>query len=673
VVSAYQALPRGRCTRLVGLEPGQRSDPLRVHFCIVDLDAANVTSYEALSYAWGKCDSLPAAVFLGDQDINVTFSLQQALTALRLATTTRYLWIDAISINQNDLIEREYQVSLMSMIYRNASRVIVWLGKASTTDDSKSLEDTEDEFGMVCTIVNGNQEVAGWRPQAYYSLIDDTGAARKRLNTTTGETSCSDADVSGELSPFFRKLIVNLFNRDWFWRLWVFQEIILATYAIARIGQAEIDWRWIGRAAAILRTNHHHLCQELSVGGVSNAYLMFRYSRQSDLPAVQTAFLRLLRLTRQFEVTDPRDRIYGLLGITTSDSQPETGELFMKPDYSINPDQLWRLVAMKSLRLTNDLSLLSCVQHYQSSTNSSAVPKEADVSKIAETKPGLLASWIPDWRQAARTTLSAWDEEEAFNAAKGYPRSMRYQCTSDVLVLKGMAVGSVALVIEPDLRPDQNLTNLKHLFARPDSSTHFFADQKARHLLISTQLAGSDSYGGLADTDEGILFYKCAEFAKLYENPRSLPRVDLSGFASGLAVRTIKRMAQVCERRLLFMTTNGFLGLGSDTICASYEVAVLGGGETPFILRSGRHQGSSDQARSGYTLVGECYVEGLMKGEAVDHLRLGKSLKGPVPLEVTLQALLNKWRERGHGIEEARAELANVKAQKLVESWFEIR
>jgi Heterokaryon incompatibility protein (HET) len=43
----------------------------------------------------------------------------------------RCLWIDAISINQNDNSERTYQVKLMPQNYANASLVEIYIGEAA--------------------------------------------------------------------------------------------------------------------------------------------------------------------------------------------------------------------------------------------------------------------------------------------------------------------------------------------------------------------------------------------------------------------------------------------------------------------------------------------------------------------------------------------------------------
>lgn len=53
------------------------------------------------------------------------------LQCLKSLTEKQTFWIDAICIDQNNTIERNHQVELMGQIYRNASRVRVWLGDAN--------------------------------------------------------------------------------------------------------------------------------------------------------------------------------------------------------------------------------------------------------------------------------------------------------------------------------------------------------------------------------------------------------------------------------------------------------------------------------------------------------------------------------------------------------------
>jgi hypothetical protein len=47
---------------------------------------------------------------------------------LRDQSQPRYLWIDALCINQDDDYERSAQVAIMGRIYQTARRVISWIG-----------------------------------------------------------------------------------------------------------------------------------------------------------------------------------------------------------------------------------------------------------------------------------------------------------------------------------------------------------------------------------------------------------------------------------------------------------------------------------------------------------------------------------------------------------------
>jgi hypothetical protein len=58
----------------------------------------------------------------------VTTNLEQALRHLRYEDCERILWVDALSINQRDVRERNSQVRKMRSIYIGAKGVLVWLG-----------------------------------------------------------------------------------------------------------------------------------------------------------------------------------------------------------------------------------------------------------------------------------------------------------------------------------------------------------------------------------------------------------------------------------------------------------------------------------------------------------------------------------------------------------------
>lgn len=66
---------------------------------------------------------------LCDTPWNVTSNLVSALRYLRNRKECLILWVDALSINQEDSREKSHQVGMMDQIYRNALDTLVFLGK----------------------------------------------------------------------------------------------------------------------------------------------------------------------------------------------------------------------------------------------------------------------------------------------------------------------------------------------------------------------------------------------------------------------------------------------------------------------------------------------------------------------------------------------------------------
>jgi hypothetical protein len=95
----------------------------------------------------------------------------------------RLLWIDAVCINQNDTTEKSIQVTMMDIIYKRASRVLIYLGES----DGPDTETVMDCF------------------------------ARRS----------SSRQLSLEIFTSF------LESRPWFHRIWILQEVALAEHALA--------------------------------------------------------------------------------------------------------------------------------------------------------------------------------------------------------------------------------------------------------------------------------------------------------------------------------------------------------------------------------------------------------------------------------------------------------
>jgi hypothetical protein len=71
--------------------------------------------------------------------LGLTKSLGLALRRFRLHNKSRKLWVDQISINQNDIPERNAQIKLMNDIYKNVTHVLAWLGEDVNENAKKAF------------------------------------------------------------------------------------------------------------------------------------------------------------------------------------------------------------------------------------------------------------------------------------------------------------------------------------------------------------------------------------------------------------------------------------------------------------------------------------------------------------------------------------------------------
>lgn len=87
--------------------------------------------YDALSYAWGSCDPTHK-IFIDGSPLPISRNLHVVLRQFERGIQkqkVKWLWVDAICIDQNSIEERNHQITLMDMIYSMASNVLIWLGE----------------------------------------------------------------------------------------------------------------------------------------------------------------------------------------------------------------------------------------------------------------------------------------------------------------------------------------------------------------------------------------------------------------------------------------------------------------------------------------------------------------------------------------------------------------
>lgn len=135
----YQPLTSSRSIRLLRLQRDWSSADGSICGILEEVNLDRHPPYHAISYAWGN--PTPEIEFrCNGLRLLVTRSCHEALTRLMRGKFGRTVWIDGICINQNSMTERSQQVELMATVYRNASKVLVWLGPGTEASDLAMAE-----------------------------------------------------------------------------------------------------------------------------------------------------------------------------------------------------------------------------------------------------------------------------------------------------------------------------------------------------------------------------------------------------------------------------------------------------------------------------------------------------------------------------------------------------
>jgi hypothetical protein len=405
--SHYRALdPTRKEIRVVTLKQSCSKDddsPVECSLGYTSLEDPHRQQYEALSYVWGNpLDTVPITLLhsnnldpTGDsstsQQFNVTRNLYTALRNLRSSQVSRTLWIDALCINQSDPFERHDQVGFMAHIYSNSEHVLVWLGEEdacsrilclsmnecnrsnlhwpgwdlgrgqfasqnyiSTTLDVK--DKTETTINMR-KLLEGKDEMQTNRENKGTEIRERKEYMQHQNTLSNIEKFLMDTEKTPQ-SSFLEDLPTSLLNgivlaknsffqRPWFYRTWVIQEILCEPRymtgkrtttqpkAFLCIGELEVNWTTFFTFCNCFEKGFkkRDKLDGSNIMKSSQRYIGIDiYLFWSRLPRlVNLDIYRLLTLTIPFQACDPRDRLYSLLGIC-KDTKASNSQL-IRPDY----------------------------------------------------------------------------------------------------------------------------------------------------------------------------------------------------------------------------------------------------------------------------------------------------------------------------------------------------
>jgi hypothetical protein len=164
-----------------------KNDPITAKFVVTSLK--DPAPFEPLSYAWGDA-STTKEVEVHGQPCSITRILFSALQNLRKQTESRFLWVDAICIAQEDNEEKSSQVGSMHHIYAGSHNCLIYLG------DCLDVGFTEVE------------------------AEDTLDAIRMLLDGQKGEFRVSTKRIAEGIHAFM--------NSEWWQRFWTIQEVVLS-------------------------------------------------------------------------------------------------------------------------------------------------------------------------------------------------------------------------------------------------------------------------------------------------------------------------------------------------------------------------------------------------------------------------------------------------------------
>ncbi|KAI1881850.1 hypothetical protein JX265_000676 [Neoarthrinium moseri] len=317
--------------RLLRLSPGTPGDPVHANFVNIQLDQGPPI-FEALSYTWAD-ESGDATrcrpIFIGPYwDIYVaTRNCERALSNIRRPRLTRDIWVDSICINQDDDTERSAQVSLIPRIYAEAESVVVYLGEESP------------ESGAALEILVLQDRA---------SIFSDLEASRLKHDL--------EQRTAAEHT---KQQLEDIFGRPYFKRLWVVQELIQAKSAVICCGTQSALWPLRGLE---------------SLRSLIDIPRWTRY-RNFRSNITEMNFVELIVDTRDCLCSDPRDKVFAILGLIRFRKQ-----LALVPDYT---------QSFERICIGTASYLGQCCDEWIS------VLKYANAGATNRHLP----SWVPDWTQ----------------------------------------------------------------------------------------------------------------------------------------------------------------------------------------------------------------------------------------------------------------------------------
>jgi hypothetical protein len=409
----------------------------------------------------------------------------------------------------------------------------------------------------------------------------------------------------GSASPFYQKLesaaeefalnlepsslwlgFQDIHNRRWWSRIWVIQEEALSQSAFLVCGGKATPYDNFQALFDVIADEESrkslHLWKSLNE---SLYHALIRFNARLPYlgsPSMLKDVFDFLMLTRHLQSSDPRDHVFGLLGISEAmkDALPS-------PDYSKSAAWLFTEVTKTVIIGLDSINVL-----WSASNDEARITLE-------------LPSWVPDWSNPPVLNVPKFSHN-VYNAARN--SEAEFGIDAETQELKALGKFFDTLIEIP-------IVDLKAYNAKSTAFEQMLGWQASFRLVFSTLL----SYPTEEALRDALWRTLCWNLGSQHENPS--PKENVEDFErwyvqvmnhlgiEGQAMHTKDPFHSLVEDILapICITAKGYLASAPYTTKKGDWIVILTGGCLPFVLRpTGDH----------YRLIGPCYVHRIMNGEA---------------------------------------------------------
>jgi hypothetical protein len=593
-----------------------RMSPFGEYTCrVVHVAFASPPAYEAISYTWG---GLPLDHDLLCEDgymLKVSERVVEIVQARASVMDSKFLWIDAVCINQGDLDEKASQIKLMAEIYQNASRTIIWLGLSPEASACISFINRH----MVTFAMN--------RPDTNWKALFRIGSRE----------------------PGWQEFL-NFLHHPYWSRMWILQEIVLSNKPIVAYGGEyftfeylqtffrEMHGKNVGTLFVMTETDVEPRGPLAPSGSVQISLIIVIKSMVQDQEASATFISDVMQLTRRYKAYDPRDMVYGVLGLLRM-----KGDQTIVPDYTKTPTEVCVEVGRRCFFSQPQHTLARAGIGFDLATSS-------------------LPSWCPDYcgpwpliplHHEDRSTTNL-----AYNASAGAVWNVKLDQHSPTITTQAVNFDTIAQIgpkcLEASKVIDMDISTAARVLAEHLIALFTFAEaalatgphhssQNAEPSEITWRTLIGDrasARGGMAanrpaDEIYSEHFRSALRLAKAMvcgPNIPDAPKLSDSFVKSGVGPFLADEVgnalffaahSDVGTGRRIAVTRNGNLSLVPENSRVGDAVSVLAGMQACAVLREERMPPVSPNGNGGniidasWRFVGEAYVHGYMDGEAL--------------------------------------------------------